>query len=179
MIIGALITVAWDTGGNIFTDALGRLWKRPDGSSLLIADYPDLYAVIGTRYGSATALDFKLPNFTTRFVRGWDPAASIDVDAASRTIPGPGATSADAGTVQPEIVRTHSHYGFDAGRFVRTDIPGTWADPGAVNVYGSGPNFPSPTTATTISGYTTNRVNYTPDGFKPYHMVVDFLIRIK
>lgn len=179
MIIGSLITVAWDTGGNVFTDALGRLWKRADGSSLLIADYPDLYALIGTRYGSATALDFKLPNFTTRFLRGWDPLATLDVDSASRTIPGPGATSADAGTVQPEIIRQHSHGAFPQGRFVRTDIPGTQATPGGNQIYGSGPNFPSPTSATTISGIPTNRVNYTPDGFKPYHMVVDFLIRIK
>lgn len=181
MIVGSLISVAWDTGGNIFTDSLGRLWKRADGSALNVADYPDLYAVIGTRYGSNTAADFKLPNFTTRFLRGWDPTASVDVDAAARTIPGPGATSADAGTVQPEIIRAHSHFAFPAGRFHGAP-PGTIADTNPSQVYGAGPTYPSPRSATTISGYTNPRVRstFTPGAaLLPYHIVVDFLIRIK
>ena len=179
MILGSLITVAWDTGGTIFTDGAGRLWKRPDGSLLDVADYPDLYAVIGDRYGSTGPTDFRLPNFTTRMLRGWDPVSAVDVDSASRTIPGPGATSSDAGTVQPEIIRTHSHYAFPQGRFFRSDQPGDYQSTGAGQLYGSGPNYPSPSITTTISGYPNNYAHFSPVGFKPYHMVVDFLIRIK
>lgn len=179
MIIGSVISVAWDTGGNIFTDSLGRLWKRADGSALNIVDYPDLYGVIGTRYGSNTASDFKLPNFTSRFLRGWDPMATLDVDAASRTLPGPGATSADAGSVQPEIIISHQHDAFPGGRFFVTPS-GSFANPTAAGqCFGVGPSFPSNKTATTISGIPTLTSTFNPGAVLPYHMVVDFLVRIK
>lgn len=41
-----------------------------DGSSLLRADYPDLFAVIGTQFGSADATHFNLPNLVGRFPVG-------------------------------------------------------------------------------------------------------------
>lgn len=40
-----------------------------DGSSLLTEDYPDLYAVIGTAFGSASN-GFKLPDLRAAFIRG-------------------------------------------------------------------------------------------------------------
>jgi microcystin-dependent protein len=179
MIIGSLISVAWDTQGNIFTDALGRLWKRADGSALNISDYPELFGIIGTRYGSNTASDFKLPNFTSRFLRGWDPTSLLDVDSTSRTIPGPGLTSADAGTVQPEIIRTHQHTGF-TGRFFTTAVPGVYVSNSASGQYfGVGPNFTTTRSGVAISGYPTVTNTFTPDSVLPYHMVVDFLVRIK
>jgi microcystin-dependent protein len=179
MIIGSLITVAWNTGGNIFTDGSGRLWKRADGSALNVADYPELFSVIGVRYGSNTASDFKLPNFTSRFLRGWDPTAAVDLDASSRTIPGPGLTSADAGTVQPEIIRSHQHGAFPVGRF-HVSTPGDFANFSAAGqIFGAGPTYPSSRSATTISGNPTVVNTFTPGSVLPYHIVVDFLIRIK
>ncbi len=37
-------------------------WNFCDGSILLSNDYPELYSLIGTTYGSQTAIDFKLPD---------------------------------------------------------------------------------------------------------------------
>lgn len=44
-------------------------WLECDGSEVAQADYPDLYAVIGSTYGSAGAGNFKLPD-----MRGMSPS---------------------------------------------------------------------------------------------------------
>lgn len=49
-----------------------------DGSSLLRADYPELFSVIGVLYGSGDSLDFLLPDFRGEFVRGWDNGRGVD-----------------------------------------------------------------------------------------------------
>jgi microcystin-dependent protein len=41
-------------------------WLACDGSSLLRADYPDLFVVIGTTYGSADGTHFNLPDLRGR-----------------------------------------------------------------------------------------------------------------
>lgn len=45
-------------------------WLSCDHSSLLRADYPDLFAVIGTNFGAIDADHFYLPDFKTRFPVG-------------------------------------------------------------------------------------------------------------
>lgn len=45
-------------------------WLVCDGSSLLRTDYPDLFAVIGTVYGSADASHFNLPDLRGRAALG-------------------------------------------------------------------------------------------------------------
>lgn len=47
-------------------------WKVCDGSTLPILDYPALYAVVGSKYGTVTSLTFPLPNLKKRFVVGYD-----------------------------------------------------------------------------------------------------------
>lgn len=51
-------------------------WLLADGSSLLRADYPDLFAVIGTTFGAADGTHFTLPNLKSRFPVGLDAANS-------------------------------------------------------------------------------------------------------
>lgn len=48
-------------------------WLVCDGSLLNRADYPDIFAAIGVAFniGGETALEFRLPNFAKRFVRGY------------------------------------------------------------------------------------------------------------
>ncbi len=78
-------------------------WLECDGSSLLRADYPELFATIGTTYGSADADHFNLPDMRGYFVRGWDHGAGNDPDANSRV------GGDTVGSTQDDIVGQHNH----------------------------------------------------------------------
>jgi len=52
-------------------------WLVCDGSSVLQADYPDLYAVIGDTYGTALPTYFKLPDLAGRSPAGVGAGAGI------------------------------------------------------------------------------------------------------
>lgn len=47
-----------------------------DGATLNRADYPALFAVIGTQFGSTGELTFKLPDLRKRFVIGYHPTSN-------------------------------------------------------------------------------------------------------
>jgi microcystin-dependent protein len=55
-----------------------------NGASLLAADYPDLFGVLGYTYGGAGA-NFNLPDWRGKFPRGWNHGSGVDPDAATRT----------------------------------------------------------------------------------------------
>lgn len=52
-------------------------WLLCDGSSLLRTDYPDLFAAIGTKYGSADGLHFNVPDCRGRVPVGKDGTAEF------------------------------------------------------------------------------------------------------
>ena len=56
-------------------DSLAKDWRVCDGSELKREDYPELFRVIGTRYGGTGNETFKLPNYQGYFLRGVDPGA--------------------------------------------------------------------------------------------------------
>lgn len=58
-VIGEIIAYAGNTSPN-------PNWLACDGSSLLRADYPDLFTVIGTAYGSVDGTHFNLPDLRGR-----------------------------------------------------------------------------------------------------------------
>lgn len=62
-VIGEIITFA----GTATPDAR---WLACDGASYLQADYPDLFAVIGTTYGSADGTHFNVPDLRGRAPSG-------------------------------------------------------------------------------------------------------------
>lgn len=88
-------------------------WLEEDGSSLARAAYPELFAVIGTLYGTADGDHFNLPDARGNFPRIWDHGASIDPDAASRTAPTTTGATISAGdhvgTEQADELETHTH----------------------------------------------------------------------
>lgn len=49
------------------------------GETLLIADYPKLFAKIGTTYGGDGTTNFKTPDYRALFVRGLDSGKNEDV----------------------------------------------------------------------------------------------------
>lgn len=79
-------------------------WLECDGSSLLIVDYPILYAAIGNAFGAALAGYFKLPDTRGIGVRGWDHGRGKDPDAALRT------GGDHIGSTQEDQLASHAHY---------------------------------------------------------------------
>lgn len=53
-------------------------YLKANGATLLREEFPDLFAVIGTTYGSDTELDFKLPDLRGEFIRGYDDGRGVD-----------------------------------------------------------------------------------------------------
>lgn len=81
-----------------------------DGSNLLRADYPDLFAVIGTRFGTDTVDDFRTPDMRGQFVRGWANGSTQDPDSLTRVIWNAGGSVGDAvGSYQADQNLAHSH----------------------------------------------------------------------
>ncbi|MFP5238201.1 MAG: phage tail protein [Acidobacteriota bacterium] len=82
----------------------GCNWLPCDGAELTMADYPALYAAIGTSFGlAAEPSKFKLPDLRGYFLRGWDNNAHVDPDATSRS-------SGDAvGSTQSFDCQKHTH----------------------------------------------------------------------
>jgi len=48
------------------TDTVPAKWLKCAGNSLLRADYPELFAIIGTTYGAADGTHFNLPNWKSK-----------------------------------------------------------------------------------------------------------------
>lgn len=70
------------------------------GQLLNIADQPNLYAVLGTRYGGDGITTFRLPDLRGEFIRGWDHGRGLDPNASTRTNAGGGITGDHVGTNQ-------------------------------------------------------------------------------
>ena len=88
-------------------------WLEEDGSSLVRATYPALFALIGTMYGAADGTHFNLPDMRGKFPRIWAHGQTTDPDRATRTAPtAPGATISagdHVGTNQTDDYKAHTH----------------------------------------------------------------------
>jgi microcystin-dependent protein len=85
--VGDVVMSVTNPGG--WTDK----WLEPKGQSLLRADYPTLFALFGTTYGSASPLHFNIPDMVTgqNYLRvkesvGLLPAGQVTGGSASRTL---------------------------------------------------------------------------------------------
>ena len=88
-------------------------WVNCDGQQYngLAAEYAALYAVIGTSFGGNTVSQaFNVPDLQGRFLRGVDPTAINDPDAASRTASNSGGhTGPQVGTLEADAFTAHNH----------------------------------------------------------------------
>ena len=95
------------------TEAVPAGWLEEDGSSLLIASYPTLYAVIGKTFGSADVSHFNLPDMRGFFPRIWAHGSTNDPDKATRTKSGKSGAEGKAGdhvgSEQPYANSSHYH----------------------------------------------------------------------
>src|SRR5689334_16135685 len=114
-------------------------WLMCDGSSKVRTDYPDLFATIGTAYGSVDSTHFNVPDLRSRFPIGAGTFAALadsdGVSEASRTprhthsISGQAnaaantaATGGGQNVVAPGSYNGHAHGG-DTGQNGRNTIP--------------------------------------------------------
>ncbi|MCW8843024.1 MAG: tail fiber protein [Rhodobacteraceae bacterium] len=72
-------------------------WIECDGRALTRADYPALFAAIGTAFGAGDgATTFTLPDLRGEFLRGWDNGRGVDVGR-------------EFGSVQADEIKSHTH----------------------------------------------------------------------
>jgi phage-related tail fiber protein len=72
-------------------------WLKANGAAISRTAYADLYAVLGTAYGTGDGFTtFNLPDLRGEFLRGWDDARGID---AGRTL----------GSAQTDQNKAHGH----------------------------------------------------------------------
>jgi len=104
---GTVFTMATETVPPGFYECNGQYIKR----SVALA----LYTVIGDMYGAPSMADgentFKLPDYRGQFLRGWDNAAGVDPDMATRIEPTDGTIVAGdhVGTEQRDEFKSHTH----------------------------------------------------------------------
>lgn len=89
-------------------------WLLCNGAEVSAATYPNLAALVGTRFGTASVAGrFKLPDFRGYFLRGVDnipTGTPRDLDRANRVPMAPGGASGVAvGSVQLDQTRRHDH----------------------------------------------------------------------
>ena len=85
-------------------------WLTCDGSSVLIASYPDLYASISGNWGTADGSHFNLPDLRGYFLRGLDTTKTRDADWATRTSSNVGGNvSSNIGSVESDQYASHTH----------------------------------------------------------------------
>lgn len=96
-------------GGSVITVPSGYLVC--DGSEVNIADYPLLFAAIGTSWGGNGTTTFRLPDLRGQFLRGVDGGAGVDPNAADRTALNGGNTGDAVGSYQMDELETHTHTG--------------------------------------------------------------------
>lgn len=106
-------------------------WLECDGPSLLIVDYPALYAVLGTAWGTAPTGYFRGPDLRGLALRGWDHGRGLDPDAGLRT------GGDHVGSTQDDAVKQHAH---TLGGTGGGGTSGVRVDPQAWNAYGAGYN---------------------------------------
>lgn len=94
-------------GGTL--DKVPEGWLPCDGSSVLIADYPQLYDMIGTAWGHSGSY-FNLPDLRGLFLRGVDHGRGQDPDRGSRSTMHSGGNSGDnVGSYQSYTYQSHYH----------------------------------------------------------------------
>ncbi len=88
-------------------------WMLCDGRVLGIADYPELYAVLGSLYGQGNAANgaagFVIPDYRGLFLRGNDAGAGMDPDTGDRLSPTGEGKSNVVGSLQCSALQDHAH----------------------------------------------------------------------
>jgi microcystin-dependent protein len=97
-------------GSNGDTAPPGWAWCNGLSQSRTDGNYVDLFAAIGTVWGTANATSFTLPDLRGLMLRGKDANRGMDPDRNSRSISAAGGATGDSvGSFQDFAVQTHAH----------------------------------------------------------------------
>ncbi|MEB0215570.1 phage tail protein [Undibacterium sp. CCC3.4] len=163
--VGAIIAFAGQLGTSANSNLEASGWMLCDGRSLAISMYQELYAYLGFQYGGSDEA-FLIPDLRGYFLRGADPDAKIDQDAAHRQPLGSGKPS-DVGSLQSDALQNHVHL----------------AAPGGVPVPTSGPPLASaiapiaPTAAVDSGTTSADSVHISAHETRPKNISVHYVIR--
>jgi microcystin-dependent protein len=91
-------------------------WLLCDGSSKLRTDYPDLFTVIGTTYGSADGTHFNIPDLRGRTLAGLDNMGGSDAGRLDLANTLGTTTGAQYHTLSITEMPSHNHPGSTVGR---------------------------------------------------------------
>jgi microcystin-dependent protein len=96
--------IAW--GGEAKSTPAG--WMLCNGKALGKSAYTELFAAIGTSWGSIGD-KFNLPDLRGRFLRGLDAGSGRDPDLKKRMPSNPGGSATGVGSVQEDSLQNHTH----------------------------------------------------------------------
>ena len=97
-------------GSNGDTPPPGWAWCNGLSQSRTDVNYVDLFAAIGTVWGTANATSFTLPDLRGLVLRGKDANRGMDPDRNSRTASAMGSATGDSvGSFQDFSISTHAH----------------------------------------------------------------------
>lgn len=149
-------------------------WLLCNGVSVSRTTYANLFAAIGTAYGSTSGTVFNLPDFRGQFPRGVDNGRGLDPNAGTRTASATGGNTGDnVGSIQTDEFQSHNHGGGSHSH--------------NVSLYGNAPavtNFPASSGGVIGGTYTTSgptsTVIATQGGSetRPTNLYVNFIIKI-
>lgn len=105
-----------------------------NGATYAAATYPNLFNVIGFKYGGNNVDQFKVPDYRGEFIRGWDHGRGLDKGASTRTNRGDGTVGDHNGTNEAAQVNTADF----TGTVSITNIQLTGLDSAGSPVPGSG-----------------------------------------
>lgn len=140
-------------------------WMLCDGRYLSAASYPELFAILGTLYGeggTATAREFRIPDYRGLFLRGSDAGAGLDPDADKRFGPDGSGTKNVVGSLQCDAMQDHTH---------RYDI----TNPAAVSNQGNAAGTSTSSTSTSSPEDPARTTTET----RPKNIAVNYIIRFR
>jgi microcystin-dependent protein len=127
-------------GGNV----VPKGYKLCDATLLNRTEFPELFAAIGTNWGTTTATNFQCPDLRGAFLRGKDSGRGFDDNAANRINYGNNQVVGDVvGSYQLDSFKSHDHTGTtvaggDHSHSVQTQVKLSTSENGANGFNGGG-----------------------------------------
>jgi len=162
--VGGVVAFA----GDLSTAPPPSGWLLCDGRALKSSDFPELFVVLGTTYGTgvdatgAQIGDFSLPDYRGLFLRGLDSRANPSPKDQDRLAGGAG-----LGKLQDDESESHSHTPTVSGQLLVAGVAGATLTPGYQNGVYYGSIMPS------------NLSSWGGTETRPKNLAVNYLIRAR